>query len=298
MRVVREVAARGSFTAAADALGYTQSAVSRQVGLMEQASGARLFERLPRGVRVTAHGEALLGHAGAILDRVETASLELRSLDDAIAGRIAIGAFPTALAWLVPRALARLAADHPGLRISLREGGSVAQLRRLRAGRIQVAVVAVGGGLDYELDDLEADVLLHGRPRLAVAADHPLADRGWVNVGELEHETWIIGEADASGPQFGVWPGLRGEPRIGHALRDWTGRLGLVAAGLGVALIPSLLADALPAGVVALRVEDPLPLRRDVLAVTRRSRSAAAEAVVDSLRETGASFADGVRGSP
>ena len=298
MRVLREVAARGSFSSAAQALGYTQSAVSRQVALMEEAAGARLFERLPRGVRLTAHGDALLAQTGAILERVDAAALKLRALDDAIAGTIAIGAFPTALAALVPRALARLAADHPGLRVGLREGGSAAQLRRLRAARVQVAVIAVGGGLSYDLDGLEASVLAHGTPRLAVAADHPLADRGWVNVAELEHATWIVGEADESGPQFGVWPGLSGEPRVGHALRDWPARLGLVAAGLGVALIPSILAGALPAGVVALRVEDPRPLRRDVLAVTRVSPTAAAQAVVESLREAGASFADGVAGSP
>jgi DNA-binding transcriptional LysR family regulator len=177
--------------------------------------------------------------------------------------------------------------------VGLREGGSAAQLRRLRASRIEVAIIAIGGGLSYDLDGLASEVLLHGTPRLAVAAGHPLADRDWVNVADLEHETWIVGEAGSDGPQFGPWPTLRSEPRIAYALRDWPARLGLVAAGVGVALIPSLLTEALGHGIKALRVEDPRPLRRDVLAVTRAEPSGAAGAMVAALRRAAATLEDG-----
>jgi DNA-binding transcriptional LysR family regulator len=284
MRIVSEVAARGSLTAAARALGYTQSAVSRQVALMEAAVGAELFERLPRGVRPTARGRALLAHAHAILDRADAALLEQARLAETLADRLVLGAFPTALSGLVPRALSRLAQEHPAITVALREGGTVAQLRRVRAGRVHVAVIAAGGGLEYDLDDLEVDVLLQGAPLLAVAAGHRLAGRSWVNVAELRAETWIVGVADDDGPQFGPWPTLEREATIGHALRDWPARLGLVAAGLGVAVIPSLLADALPPGVRAVRVEDPRPLRREVLAVTRPGRPASVQALIDALR--------------
>jgi DNA-binding transcriptional LysR family regulator len=293
MRVVREVAARGSFTAAARALGYTQSAVSRQVAVAEQAVGAPLFERLPRGVRPTASGAILARHAIAVLERVAAAELELGTIDDALAGRLVLGAFPTALAVLVPRALAQLRAQHSGVAVTLREGGTIAQLRRVRAGRVAVAVIAAGGGLEYDLDDLETDALLLGEPRLAVSEDHPFAARPWVNVAELESETWIVGTAGADGPQFGPWPSLQTEAAIGHALRDWPGRLGLVAAGLGVALIPSLLAGALPPGVRALRVEDPRPLRREVLAVTRPERAPATQALIDALHAAAGELAPG-----
>lgn len=284
MRVVREVGACGSFTAAARALGYTQSAVSRQVSLAEQAVGAELFERLPRGVRPTARGALLIRHVGSILDRLDAAMLELEGLGETLSGRLVLGAFPTALAALVPRALARLRTEHPGISVRIREGGTIAQLRRLRAGHIDLAVIAIGGGLEYDLGDLEIDLLMNGEPRLIVSTGHRFADRPWVNVADLRDERWIVGDADRSGPQFGAWPTLDHEMLIAHSVRDWTARFGLVAAGLGVAVIPSLLTAALPPGVLAVRVEDPRPVRRQVLAVTRPDRSAGTQAVVHALR--------------
>ena len=107
---------------------------------------------------------------------------------------------------------------------------------------------------------------------------------GWpANMTELQDETWIVGEPGSDGPQFGVWPTLAREPRIGYAIRDWPGRLGLVAAGLGIATIPSLLADALPAGVRAVTVDDPRRPRREVLAVSSPGDSPAVRALVDAL---------------
>jgi DNA-binding transcriptional LysR family regulator len=285
MRVVREVGARGSFTAAARALGYTQSAVSRQVSLTEQAVGAELFERLARGVRPTARGVLLIRHIGSILDRIDAAIHELDDLGETLIERLALGAFPTALAVLVPRALARVRAEHPGLVVRVREGGSAAQLRRLRAGHIGIAVVAAGGGLEYDLDDLQVDLLMHGTPRLVVSEGHRFADRTWVNVAELHDEAWIVGEADRSGPQFGPWPTLDQELTIAHSVRDWTARLGLVAAGLGVAVIPSLLTLALPPGVRAIRVEDPRPFRREVLAATLPDRPPSTQALIHALHD-------------
>ena len=283
MRVVHEVAARGSFTAAARALGYTQSAVSRQVSLTEQAAGTELFERLPRGVRPTATGEVLVRRIGSILDRVDSAMLELEELDLTLSERLTLGAFPTALAALVPRALARIRVEHPRVSIKIQEGGTIAQLRRVRAGRTHIAVIAAGGGLEYDLDDLEVDLLMHGTPRLIVSATHRFAERDWVNVAELRDETWIVGEADRSGPQFGPWPTLGDELTVAHSIRDWTARLGLVAAGLGVAVIPSLLTPALPPGIRAITVEDPRPFRREVLVATLPARSPSTQAVIDAL---------------
>jgi DNA-binding transcriptional LysR family regulator len=292
MRVIYEVGTRGSFTAAAGALGYTQSAVSRQVGLAEQAVGARLFERGSRGVRPTQRGEVLLRRVGTILSQVDAAMSEQEEIDDAQGERLTVGAFPTALAALVPRALAAAVAKHPMLDLKVREGGTETQLRRLRAGRIDVGIVAAGAGLDYDLDDFAVDELMRGQAHLAVCVEHRFAQRGWVNVAELEDERWIVGEADRGGPQFGAWPTLRGEPNIVYTLRDWPARLGLVAAGLGVAVIPSLLLPALPPHVRALRVEDPHPFRRDVLAVTRADRSASMQTFIHVLREEAIQLSD------
>jgi DNA-binding transcriptional LysR family regulator len=295
LRVVQEVAAHGSFTAAADALGYTQSAVSRQVAAMEQAAGAPLFERLPRGVRLTTAGAVLARHGGAVLDRLDAATLELHGLGDRLEGRLAVGAYPSALATLVPRALARLRRDHPGVAVTLREGTTPTHLRRVRAGRLELAVVAIGTGLPYDVDDLRSDVLLAGSPvesglRVAVPQGHRLADRGHVDAGDLEGEPWIAG--DPARGDFGAWPSLEGTPRIAFTVRDWTARLGLVAAGLGLAVVPALTAGTVPPGVALVAVDAPSPIRRSVVAVTRAERSPSADALVTALREEAALLTD------
>lgn len=110
--------------------------------------------------------------------------------------------------------------------VGLREGGSAAQLRRLRAGRVDVAVIAVGAGLDYELDGLVPDLLTRGVPLLAVADSHPFAGRSWVSVGDLHGQRWIVGDADDSGPQFGPWPTLEDDPTIAHRCSPSPARTG------------------------------------------------------------------------
>jgi DNA-binding transcriptional LysR family regulator len=289
LRVVREVAARGSFSAAADALGYTQSAVSRQVAAMEAAAGVPLFERRPRGAEPTRAGRALLGHGAAVLEHVEAARLELAGMRDRLEGRLTVGAFPTALSVLVPRALARLREAHPALVVLLREGGTPAHLRRLRAGRLEVATVATGDGLEpYDLSGLRAERVIEGGLMVAVGSGHHLAGRDTVDVAELEHEAWIV--AGGEPPQFDVWPAAPGKPRVAHAVRDWPGRLGLVAAGLGIAVVPEIVAGAMPPGVRLIAVDEANPVRRAVLAVTRPERSPGAAALVEALRAEGAAL--------
>lgn len=287
LRVMLEVAQRGSFTAAAEALGYTQSAVSRQIIATEAAVGAPLFERRARGVRPTQSGEALLRHARHVLAHVEAAELEIAGLRDRIAGRLAVGAYPTAAAALVPRAIARLQKAHPALTVSLWEAGSPAQLRRLRAGRIEMAVVAIGEDLpDYDFTGLRIEVVRTGRGMgVAVHAAHPLASRDEVHVDDLAQEAWIVGAGGEGEPQFGAWPTLE-DPRVAYEARGWQTRLGLVAAGLGVSVLPGLAADTVPQGVKWLRVEDPaLVLKRETVMVTTTEASAAARAMLQAMRD-------------
>ncbi|WP_329187994.1 LysR family transcriptional regulator [Actinacidiphila glaucinigra] len=287
LRVMLEVAQRGSFTAAAEALGYTQSAVSRQIIATEAAVGAPLFERQARGVRPTQSGEALVRHARQVLAHVEAAEQEIAGLRDRIAGRLAVGAYPTAAAALVPRAIARLQRAHPGVTVSLWEAGSPAQLRRLRAGRIEMAVVAIGEGLpDYDFTGLRVEVVRTGRGMgVAVSTDHPLASREQVHVADLAQEAWIVGAGGEGEPQFGAWPTLE-DPRVAYEARGWQTRLGLVAAGLGVSVLPGLAADTVPNGVKWLRVEDPaLVLKRETVMVTAADASAAARAMLHAMRD-------------
>ena len=286
LRVVSEVARTGSFSAAAERLGYTQSAVSRQVATAERAAGAPLFERHARGVRTTAAGDVLVRHAARVLEGVTSATQELAGLRHRLAGRLTVGCFPTGTAVLVPRALARLAAAHPGLRVQLLEASTPAQLQALRRGRLQVAVLATGEGLpEYDLDGLRRTELRSGLGMgVAVAESHPFAAREWVEPGELTDQTWVVGSR-GRGPEFGAWPGIE-QPVIAFAVRDWITRLGLAAAGLGIVLVPGIAAEAVPEGLrwIPVRVADGGP-RRTTWAVTEEQPSAAAAVMVTSLEE-------------
>jgi len=291
LRVVREVATTNSFTAAAESLGYTQSAISRQVALMEAATGTELFERQARGVRPTAAGALLARHAATILAAVGTAERELAGLRDQLAGRLTVGAFPAAAAALVPRALADLRTRHPGLTVTVEEAATPALLARLRAGRAEVVVIGVGHGLrEYDLTGLHQDLLADNDMRVAVPASHRLAGGGRVHVADLRGETWIAGKGARGEPQFGAWPTLQ-DPRVGYRVRSWSTRLGMVAAGLGVALLPGLAAASVPHGVEVVTVEDPAWLGRAAIAVTHQNRSVGATAVVQALREQAATVA-------
>src|SRR6201991_830989 len=142
LRVFREVAERGSISAAADALSFTQPAVSRQIAALEREAGAQLLERTPRGIRLTEAGRVLLGHAEAILDRMATAHAQVDSVARLATGRLRIGAFQTANATIVPRAIAAFARAHPGVELSLLEAVTPDALASLRAGEVDLAVVS------------------------------------------------------------------------------------------------------------------------------------------------------------
>lgn len=285
LRVVHEVLATGSFTSAAESLDYTQSAVSRQVAAIEQAVGARLFERGPRGVEPTPAGQVLARWAGRVSAELGAVSREIVGLRDRLSGRVAIGAFPTAAAVLVPRAVAQLVRDHPAISVTFDEAGSPVLMRRLRAERLEIAVVSVGHGLAaYDMSDLRQELLVDNDLRVAVPEGHRLAKRRRVLVDDLRDEDWIIGQGRRGDPQFGAWPTLP-QPRVAFTAREWLTRLGMVAAGLGVCLIPGLAVDSVPSGVRVASVIDQHWLGRATVAVTWQGRSTQTDAAVQALKE-------------
>jgi len=197
-----------------------------------------------------------------------------------------------AMAVLAPRAVALLRSEHPGLQVSLSEAATPSLLRQLRAGRLSVAVVGVGAGLpDYDLAGLKHETVLAGGLRVAVPHGHRLAQADLVAVAELAGEPWIVGDDSGGDPQFGAWPTLA-NPVISYTSRSWPARFGLVAAGLGICLVPEVAALSVPAGVATVGVEDPGWPGRMTVAVTRERSSKEAGAVMDALREAGA----GIRG--
>ncbi|MFK0117924.1 LysR family transcriptional regulator [Streptomyces sp. NPDC090994] len=251
LRVLREVAERGTFTAAAEALGYTQSAVSRQVAGLEQAAGVRLFDRHPGGVRLTGPGRALLRHAVVALDAVAAADEELHGAATD-GGVVRLGFFPPAGPVVVAGALAALRRDHPRVRVTTREGTTPSLVRALRAGTLDLAVLSSRPphrSPDTEDPPLRAEPLLRTRLAVAVPADGPLGARGHVTAEELAREPWIAGPGSADEPLLGVWPGLPGRPAVRHTARDWLTRLHLVAAGAGVTTATPALLPVLPSGV-------------------------------------------------
>lgn len=287
LRVIATVAGSGSFRAAAEKLGYTQSAVSRQVAATESAVGVPLFERHARGVSMTAAGEVMVRHASRVIDDLAGARLELAGLRDRLAGLLSVGAYPTAAAVLLPRAIAALKAMHPGVEVRLLEASTPAQLRALRRGRLQVAILATGDGLpDYDLSGLAlTELRVNLGVGVAIATSHPFAVREWVRPDELTDQPWIVGATSDSGPEFGAWPGLT-EPRIAFRVRDWQTRLGMVAAGLGIALVPGSLSKALPRTTEWVRINDSANLfRRTTYAATPSGATEAATALIGILQQ-------------
>ncbi len=263
--------ARGkSFTGAARALGYTQSAVSRQIAVLEKDLHADLFDRLPRGVELTEQGRALLPHAEAMLERLHTAQRDLDSLRDIGGGRLRVGAFPTAVAALVPRALAAFRTAYPQADLSLVEGLTPGLLERLADGEADLAVVSASP--DRPLDTARFDLhhLLDERLLVAVAPGHHLAGRHTVRLADLAGEQFIAGSATAEETLLRATLPSGFRPEITIVAAEWTGKLGCVAAGLGVALVPALAVRATPADLVLLRLHPDDAAVRQVFAATAR----------------------------
>jgi DNA-binding transcriptional LysR family regulator len=271
LRVFREIAERGSFTSAAAALGYTQSAVSRQIAALEQTTRSELFERRPTGVRLTPAGRVLLRHAAVVLDELDAAGRELGGLP-AEDGVVRLGAFPSAGPLLLPRALAALRRSHPRIDVTTREAATPSLVRALRAGSLDLAVLALSPPFrapDAETPSLVLETLTEQDLLVAVPAGHALArsDSGTVRLAELRGQRWIASRSTGDETLLGVWPGLDERPRIAHSTRDWLTKLQLVAAGCGLTTVPAMIAAAVPPGVRLLRVADgPKEERRLMLA--------------------------------
>jgi DNA-binding transcriptional LysR family regulator len=267
LRILREVAQAGSFSAAAQALGYTQSAVSRQVASLEAAAGRRLFDRSRAGATLTPAGARLLATAVRVLDDLDTARRELAGEADFVARPVRLGAFATAAAGLVPHALTTLP---PQLMVTLREATTPALTRALRAGTLDLAVIAQQPPFrppDAESPPLELTPLSERELGVGVPANHPLAAGGAVEVEQLEGQVWVASRSDSGDSLLGVWPGLRERADVRYVVRDWLAKLQIVAAGLAITTIAPVVFGALPDGVkiVAVRGE-PQELRRLVLA--------------------------------
>ncbi|MFE2698499.1 LysR family transcriptional regulator [Streptomyces mirabilis] len=267
LRVLRQIAESGSFTAAATRLGYTQSAVSRQAASLERSAGTDLFERRPDGVRLTPAGLTLLRHARTILDCLTAAERDLTGT----ASRtelVRLGLFLSAGAAILPPSLTRLAATDPQITVTTTEGTTPTLIRALRAGSIDLAVLTSRPPhrpLDGESPRLHVETVADTELVVAAPSTGEFAGRTAVHVDELVDAPWIATPASNSEPLLGVWPGLPGRPHTVHCARDWLTKLQLVAGGFGVTTVPARLSPVLPPGVSLLHVEGAPPEIRRVL---------------------------------
>jgi DNA-binding transcriptional LysR family regulator len=238
----RAVAHQRSFSRAARELALSQPSVSNQIAALEREIGARLLLREPGGLRLTREGEILLEHADAIAERFELARAQLSVAAQGQRTRLRIGAFPTALAGLVPAAIARLRERHPDIKVTVDEGAGDLPAR-VRSGELHLALAFQDGALPRQQPPgLERRDLLQERFMVALAPGHRLAQRPEVRLADLSEDDWTAASTDGLIVHACRAAGF--DPHLVSITHDQLAIRALVARGLAVTLAPQLLADA------------------------------------------------------
>jgi DNA-binding transcriptional LysR family regulator len=292
LQVLHQVAERGSFSAAADALDYTQSAVSKQIAALERETGALLIERAVRPVRLTDAGSALLRHAHAAFSHLSAAQQELAAITGLRAGTLRLGTFASAGATLVVPAISAFHARHPDVKLSLIEADPRESISLVRAGELDLAVIHEYPALAAPLDDhLERTHLLDDRFELVLPKDHPLGGRRRLTLAALSGEWWLFPRI--TGGVSSTYDRLmRGacaiagfEPRILFEINDCQTAQGFVAAGMGIAVLPHLALHPVNPHVTVRKLDD--APSRSVLAIRLAGGAPTppAQAVLQLLRE-------------
>lgn len=242
LEMLRAVHREGSISAAARHLGYTQPAVSHQIGRLEDEVATALVTRSGRGVRLTEAGLALVEHANAILARIGAAEEEVASIAGLRAGRVRLAAFPSAGATLLARAVARLRAEHPDVEVTFSEAEPEDAFPLLRAGEIDVALAFTFPAMDTpDARDLSTIPLLEDPSLLVVPGDHALARRTTpVELEAVAGENWIAGCERCRAHLLHCTAASGFAPEIDFATDDYMTVQSLIGQGLGVSLLPAL----------------------------------------------------------
>jgi len=289
LSVFREVISHGSFSAAADALSYSQSAVSQAIATLEGEVGAPLIERSRGGVRPTPAGAALAGHVGGILAQMEAAEAEIGAITAGHGGQLRVASFPTAGATLMPQAIAGFRASHPGVELTLAEGEPEEVGPRLRAGEFDLVLLFEFEGVGERLGaGLRRFELLDDPLHLALRTDHPLAGREQLRLEDLSGESLIQTSASSPCARHVVRSchAAGFEPSVSFESDDYQTVQGLVAAGVGVALIPQLALSTVRDDIRVRALHPASPVRK-VFAATPRAAAVtpAVATMLDVLRE-------------
>jgi len=295
-KVLREVVSRGSFSAAAGSRSYPQSAVSQAIARLESETGATLVVRDRRGVRPTPAGATLVTHAEEIFGRVAAAEADLAAVLGVRSGRLRVASFPSAGATLMPLAVAAFRASYPGISLTLAEGEPEEMAPRLKAGEFDLALLFEFSGVrERPGTGLRSTKLLDDPMHVALPAEHPLARKRALRLVDLRDEAWVQTSASSPCARHVVRSCLAAgfEPNATFESDDYETVQGLVAAGVGVALIPRLALTRVHRGIVV-RALAPRSPTRQVIAATMGGRGGApaAQAMIGILQDVARRYPD------
>jgi DNA-binding transcriptional LysR family regulator len=298
LRVLKAVSEHGSFSAAAEALSYTQPAISQQIAALERQANATLVDRGSRGVRLTDQGRALVEHAEVVLARLAAAEAELEAIAGVRGGRVRLSSFPTAGASVLPLAVAMFAKRHPQVELSFVEEEPEEAVQMLRAAELEVAIVFEYRDLsqpefDRLYEGIELRHLIDDPMYIAMPRDHPAARKPRVRLENFADDVWI--QNDTRGPcgrlHLAACVGAGFEPKIGYESDDYNVVQGLIAAGVGISLLPALSLTNVREDIAVRSLGKKAPTRRIASAVLAgRYRSPATEAMLDILAEAAQRF--------
>ena len=292
LAILREVSRRGSFSAAADELYLSQSAVSQQVANLEREVGMQLLDRTREGPKLTDAGSVLVAHAEAAIARLDEAERELAAIEGLEGGELRLASFPSASATVLTEAVSVFHERHPGVRLSVRDAEPEVSLPRLRGGEIDLAL-----SFDYasvpaaEERDLERTLLLTESMYVALPKRHPLAKRDVVPLIELAESVWLCGSCPSSCGEAvrRRLPRAGFEAGVGFESDDYHVMQGFIAAGLGVTLLPDLALPTLRPELVVRPTDPPAPSGASGRwPGPSRPRSPATEEMLAVLTEVGA----------
>ncbi len=291
LSVLRAVARHGSFSGAADALGYTQPAVSRQIATLEAETGTVLVTRAAQGARLTEAGEVLVRHAEVVFAQLEEAESELRAVVGLEGGRLRLATFSSAAASIVPLAIARFRGLYPGVELVVEMLEPEDSVPRLRGGELDIALTNEGERASG--DSIERVHLFDDPMYVAIPCGHRLAERPTVRLRELADEPWMLGTTTTcpDARMFKQACHAAGfEPTVAFENDDYHAILGFVAAGVGVALIPDLVARAAREDVVIRPLGSHALVRKIAAAAPAGYRAPATEAMLEVLLAVGSEW--------
>lgn len=286
LRVLREVATRGSFTSAAQALAMSQPSVSQHMSSLEREMGTLLVERSSTGVRLTAAGEVALRHGLRILKTADDARREIASLTSGVHAPLRVAAFGTACTVLLPAAAAALQRHQPGITFDFEECDVDDAVGKVRHGSADLAIAFDYASHPFERHGLHVDHLGDDPIALVLAERHPASREPVVAIDRLVDEPWI------SGTGFGCLESLRTvcgaagfAPRIALNSNRYPTTLALVAEGHGMALVPRTALQNPPPGVAVALLRPSAPPRR-LWAVSQSERTGPIGDLIDALART------------